>query len=272
MAPDPSTAAPVVLLIDNDEGMGVLLRQQLPMYRIDTAQTLEQGLSRLNVTQPAAVILDMLVLAPGNDWAALVNRVSRASEAPVIVHTGLDVAADQPLRGMLLREGAEAVVLKGDTNSLRAAIEDGCGRRVRDHRAIPHRLHRLEQANEVTIDRLAGVEASVTTLSDQISEHDQNEKETWETLQTALKAQTDSLTAQTNTLREQTRALQRPRGLVRLALHLREAYEALSERGQKTVKALVTAAVTAAVSAAASAPWWGRAVAEALLKVFNGTG
>ena len=105
----PGTAAPLVLLVEDDARAVALMRAQLESsgYRVDSVGSAEEGLVQAAVLRPAALVLDIML--PGMDgWEMLVRLKEREEtrHIPVVIVS----LTDEARRGFAL--GASQVLTK----------------------------------------------------------------------------------------------------------------------------------------------------------------
>lgn len=111
-----------VLLIEDDEAdvflvdeiLARTLHEGLPPFKIQSAATLAEGLSRLRDDPPDLVLLD-LMLPDSRGMETLKKTVAAAGTVPVIVMSGMD---DQLLALESARHGAQDFILKGHVEAM----------------------------------------------------------------------------------------------------------------------------------------------------------
>lgn len=151
---------PLLLVVDDESTDRLIVERRVQTsYRVDGAATLTEALDHLRGGTPEAVVVD-LSLGPGHDdWSATLAALSEATPAPLVVWTGHAHATAQPLRGLLLRAGADAVVEKGSGEQLAAlcdALSDARDRRHRDR--------------QLTLSRMASVERTLARLAELVEQ------------------------------------------------------------------------------------------------------
>lgn len=162
-------AAPLLLIVDDDEtDRGLVVRWLAGAYRVDEAGTVGDALDLLGRVTFEAVVVD-LNLPGSTDWSSTLASLTEATSAPVVIFTGTEPAAKQPLRGLLLRAGADSVVVKGTNGAeLVSALEDARDRHHREASKVSSRLASVE----ATLDRLAAtfreLRESVDPLLDEL--------------------------------------------------------------------------------------------------------
>ncbi len=95
-----TTRRPVILIIDNDEGMTTALAARLEHagYCCDTASCGAQGLARFKAGDVDLVITDLNM--PAGDGVALCHTLRRTSDVPIIIITGFQAEYRRELRGI----------------------------------------------------------------------------------------------------------------------------------------------------------------------------
>ncbi len=100
---------PLVLVIDDDQKITSFLRRALAYagFQVEVAHSGEEGLERALVTQPAVVVLDILM--PGIDGLEVCRRLREADDIPILMLTAKDEVSDR-VRG--LEAGADDYLVK----------------------------------------------------------------------------------------------------------------------------------------------------------------
>jgi excisionase family DNA binding protein len=108
--PGGQSTGPLVLVVDDDQGVRALMRAHLELsgYEVREAERAEEALAAIELQAPDLVLLD--VVMPGIDGWELLRRVQeRYGAIPVIMFSG---TTDEKAAGEAERRGAQAFVAK----------------------------------------------------------------------------------------------------------------------------------------------------------------
>ncbi len=115
-----TTAAPVVLVIDDEPLVRTALRRTLAVsgFAVREADGGEVGLRMIEAGAPAAVVLDLNM--PDMNGLDVLREIRAAHpDLPVVIYSG---ALDGKLLAVLEANGASAIVGKGGSGELMAAL------------------------------------------------------------------------------------------------------------------------------------------------------
>jgi signal transduction histidine kinase/DNA-binding response OmpR family regulator len=132
---DTKDGRPEVLVIDDDPGVGTLLRGMLERagYRVTIAERARDGMMMARDRQPDALVVDLgLPDASGFSLIEDLSADSRTRTRPIVVLTARDLSEDERAR---LRPHVEAIARKGDL--LRAELIGKLDRALRPELAPP---------------------------------------------------------------------------------------------------------------------------------------
>ncbi len=141
----PEQAPPIILVVDDDQGMRLMLRRMLEQagYEVVEASSGEEGLSRYGLTRPDVVVLD--VMMPGLNGFEVVPLL-RAKEdmpwTPVLMLTALNDVADK-VRG--LEVGADDFLSKPCNRAELVARVRALLRLKQLHNELEHKNYELER-------------------------------------------------------------------------------------------------------------------------------
>lgn len=144
---EPATPAPALLVVDDDEGLRLLMAEQLRAegYRVDTAASAREALRQLERDQPDLLVLDLKL--PDAEGPELIARLQRDRAAvPFVVVTG---RGDERAAVDVMKRGALDYVMK-DTDLL--ALLPAVVRRALDAVARERAL-RAAQAEHRRLER-----------------------------------------------------------------------------------------------------------------------
>lgn len=169
-----------VLMIEDNPDDVYLMRRLIgattstPRIVLETADTLSEGMARLEQGGIDAVLLD-LSLPDSSGLATLIRLRERNLHVPVVVQTGL---SDEDLGMEAVRQGAQDYLIKGEADigllvrALRYAIErHGIEEELRQHRS---------NLEALVAERTADLQRINEQLQQEIAERERAEKRAFE--------------------------------------------------------------------------------------------
>lgn len=163
-----------VLLIEDDaEFAGVLLKtlaeRTRPVFNVDVAKSLAEGLSRLAAGGQDAVVLDLTL--PDSEGLETLTKVrAQGPDVPIIV---LTVSDDEALASKALQQGAQDYLVKGQADLkylgrvIRYAIERTSAEEMLRQKQALEGINRLMMDRETRIIELKQEVNALLRQSDQ---------------------------------------------------------------------------------------------------------